>query len=159
MQLYPDSVGIGNEVPDRLSERYEARAFKYWDLFYHRHQNKFFKDRHYLDREFPELTKGKVGCGVGNTIYPLLELNPELTVYACDFSPKAIDIVKEHPGYGSGRVTAFVADITQDNSLDIVPAGSVDFVTMVFVLSAISPERFADAVANVARVLKPGTGK
>ena len=58
-----------------------------------------------------------------------------------------------------GRVTAFVADITQPGSLDAVPRGSMDFVTMVFVLSAISPERMGDALANVAAVLKPGTGK
>ncbi len=55
MQLYPDSTGLGNEVPQRLAERYEAGAGRYWDTFYKRHADKFFKDRHYFDREFPEL--------------------------------------------------------------------------------------------------------
>ncbi|GFH29300.1 methyltransf_12 domain-containing protein, partial [Haematococcus lacustris] len=42
-------------------------------------------DRHYFDREFPELCSGpatvvEVGCGAGNTVFPLLELNPGLRV-------------------------------------------------------------------------------
>ena len=44
----------------------------------------------------------QVGCGAGNTVYPALEVNPELTVYACDFSPRAVEIVKAHPDYASG---------------------------------------------------------
>eukprot|EP00967_Tisochrysis_lutea_P155700 scaffold312230_cov21-Tisochrysis_lutea.AAC.1 len=44
----------------------------------------------------------QVGCGAGNTLYPLLEVNPELRVYACDFAPAAVQLVKEHPAYASG---------------------------------------------------------
>lgn len=33
-------------------------------------------------------------------------------VYACDFAPSAIELLRAHPAYASGRVTAFVADIT-----------------------------------------------
>lgn len=36
----------------------------------------------------------KVGCGVGNSVFPLLELNPQLRVYACDFSPTAVQLVQ-----------------------------------------------------------------
>ena len=36
----------------------------------------------------------EVGCGVGNTVYPLLEECPDLFVHACDISPRAIDLVK-----------------------------------------------------------------
>jgi methyltransferase-like protein 6 len=37
------------------AERLEADAAKQWDLFYQRNADRFFKDRHYFDREFPQL--------------------------------------------------------------------------------------------------------
>jgi len=36
----------------------------------------------------------EVGCGVGNMIFPLLQENPDVRVYACDFSPRAVEFVK-----------------------------------------------------------------
>eukprot|EP00955_Chlamydomonas_euryale_P065356 359211-Chlamydomonas_euryale.AAC.10 len=44
----------------------------------------------------------QVGCGAGNTVFPCLEMNPELHIYACDFSHKAVGIVQAHPSYQSG---------------------------------------------------------
>ena len=61
----------------------------------------------------PRTCTAQVGCGVGNSIYPLLQLNPGVHVYACDFAPSAVALVRAHPGFSSRRVTAFVADITQ----------------------------------------------
>lgn len=36
----------------------------------------------------------QVGCGAGNTTFPLLATYPDLFVYACDFSPRAVNLVK-----------------------------------------------------------------
>eukprot|EP00899_Mesostigma_viride_P026314 jgi/Mesvir1/6868/Mv09037-RA.1 len=42
-------------VSDYLRVKLEKEARKNWDKFYRVHENRFFKDRHYLHREFPEL--------------------------------------------------------------------------------------------------------
>ena len=64
------------------------------------------QDRHWIAREFPELVRSlsvvkegrpvllEAGCGVGNTVFPLLEENRELFVYACDFSPRAVEFLR-----------------------------------------------------------------
>jgi SAM-dependent methyltransferase len=42
-------------VPDYWVQRYEHEAARYWDRFYTRNADRFFKDRHYLQREWSEL--------------------------------------------------------------------------------------------------------
>lgn len=98
----------------------------------------------------------EVGCGVGNFIFPLLEKNPKVTAYACDFSPRAVDFVKQNPKYAEGRCHAFVADITKDDLTSEVPAGSVDFASLIFVLSAIEPQHMGAVLHNIHKTLKPG---
>jgi SAM-dependent methyltransferase len=147
----------------KSTAKLEANADFYWDKFYKFHANRFFNDRHWFSAEFPALLTAKavleVGCGVGNTIFPLLEINPTAHVYACDFAATAINIVHQHPVYEtSDRVTAFVANLIHDDMLKNVPRGIVDACTMIFVLSAISPEAMPTAVANVKQTLlrQPG---
>lgn len=43
-----------------VAERLEVDAAKHWNAFYKQNQTNFFKDRHYLTREFPGLTRP--GC-------------------------------------------------------------------------------------------------
>ena len=100
-------------ISDFKRNKLETEAKKNWDLFYKRNTTHFFKDRHWITREFPELLQAisdlgwrdsqqtdkrlvllEAGCGVGNTVFPLLEENSNLFIYACDFSPRAIDFVK-----------------------------------------------------------------
>ncbi|PRW58059.1 Methyltransferase 6 [Chlorella sorokiniana] len=148
-------------VPRSQAAKYEQQGARYWDLFYKRNFTNFFKDRHWLAREFPALLDAaavlEVGCGVGNTTFPLLEVNPSAQVYACDYAPTAVQLVKAHPDYAaSSRVHAFVADITADDLTAQVPAGSIDACTMIFVLSAIAPRLQRRAIRRVAATLRPG---
>ncbi|KAI8529621.1 hypothetical protein RHMOL_Rhmol12G0239100 [Rhododendron molle] len=106
---------------------FDGGTDKYWDKFYKRHQNKFFKDRRYLDKDWGKYfsddssasPNGKVGCGAGNTVFPLVAKYPKLFVHACDFSPDAIVLVK------------------------------------IFMLSAVCPKKMHLILQNVKKVLKP----
>ena len=40
------------------------------------------------------MTLVEAGCGAGNTIFPLLEESTNLFVWACDHSPRAVELVK-----------------------------------------------------------------
>ncbi|KAJ1665345.1 hypothetical protein IW140_001486 [Coemansia sp. RSA 1813] len=154
-------------VPEFWQEKYKNEASKNWDKFYNRNTTNFFKDRHWTDREFEELRPGyvfsesrpvllEIGCGVGNFIWPILERNKDIHVYACDFSTRAVNFVKVNENYTEDRCKAFVCDITQDRLADTIPPHSVDIVSAIYVLSALPPEKQAAAVSNIVEILKPG---
>ncbi|XP_023326980.1 methyltransferase-like protein 6 [Eurytemora carolleeae] len=154
-------------VPEFKANKLEVDAARNWDLFYKRNQTKFFKDRHWTTREFNELigepgsvsaddqkpdkcqdsmqgrqkTLLEVGCGVGNFVFPLLEDNLNLFIYCCDFSPRGVEFVKQNENYDEKRIKAFVCDITTNKLIEELGEGSVDIVSMVFVLSAIHPDK------------------
>jgi len=55
----------------------------------------------------------EMGCGVGNSIFPILEHNQEMVVYGLDFSSEAIDLLRLHPLYKTTkRCKGFVCDLT-----------------------------------------------
>ncbi|XP_050419469.1 tRNA N(3)-methylcytidine methyltransferase METTL2 [Patella vulgata] len=183
-------------------EKYDTKADVFWDDFYGIHQNRFFKDRHWLFTEFPELncsnlTKTEntsidkkdeqllskdnkntpkcdkieiypgqnakyrffeVGCGVGNTVFPVVQTNnnPDLMVYCCDFSATGVGHVKDHPDYDPSRCHAFVCDISNPESTVPFPECSLDIIIMIFVLSAIHPDKFASVIDRLTKYLKPG---
>jgi len=208
-------VAVNSKTPmtEERVEQYEKDAGVHWDKFYGIHQNRFFKDRHWLFTEFPELSSFEnpkdvpervdvasdsskdteivspeknsdssetntsntqeditypgasssirifeVGCGVGNTVFPVLRTNndPKLFVYCCDLSTNAIGIVKEDPLYAEGRCHGFVADVTDLDEPLPFPENSLDLVMLLFVLSAISPEKMQSTIDRLARHLKPG---
>lgn len=117
------------------------------------HDNKFFKDRHWLFTEFSELAPTvssggprsifEIGCGVGNTILPILKYSTEqgLRVFGGDFSPTAINILQNHPEFDTERAQVFVLDVTKENWDVPFPENSLDIIVSIFVLSAIEPKR------------------
>lgn len=136
------------------------QADKFWDQFYKHNNTHFFKDRHWLLREFPELgNEGlhvfEVGCGVGNTIFPLLESNPKLFMFGADFSSTAIKLIQKHEQYCPKRCKVFVCDVTSGPISEIEPA-SLDFITLIFVLSAMDTDKMLQALRNLDPLLKPG---
>ncbi|XP_053309375.1 tRNA N(3)-methylcytidine methyltransferase METTL2A [Spea bombifrons] len=195
-------------VPPEKQEEYENQASSFWDGFYTVHENKFFKDRHWLFTEFPELSsrrgihngaaveegsgadtsrgapdresfsggnvKGgaedgfpgasatyrilEVGCGVGNTVFPILQNNtdPGLFVYCCDFSSTAVELVKSNAQYDPARCLAFVHDLSDEHAAFPVPEESLDVIVLIFVLSAILPNKMQNAINRLSRLLKPG---
>ncbi|XP_053570251.1 tRNA N(3)-methylcytidine methyltransferase METTL6 [Bombina bombina] len=169
--LSPEEVGkLQNDrviVSEFKQLKLEKEAQRNWDLFYKRNSTNFFKDRHWTTREFEELkacrefenqrlTILEAGCGVGNCLFPLLEEDPGLFVYACDFSPRAVEFVKQNPSYNKETCKAFQCDLTNNDLTDNIPAESVDTATLIFVLSAIHPDKMHLAVQNIYKVLKPG---
>ncbi|XP_078703704.1 tRNA N(3)-cytidine methyltransferase METTL6-like [Branchiostoma floridae x Branchiostoma belcheri] len=153
-------------VSDFKQKKLEKEAQRNWDLFYKRNSTNFFKDRHWTAREFEELANTsqkdtpvvllEAGCGVGNFLFPLLQENPSLFIHACDFSPRAVQFVKDNPQYNPDRCNAFQCDLTKDDLRASVPADSVDMATLIFVLSALHPDTMPTALENIHRVLKPG---
>ncbi|XP_055925971.1 tRNA N(3)-methylcytidine methyltransferase METTL2-like [Argiope bruennichi] len=174
-------------VSEEEQEKYENEANQFWDKFYNIHENRFFKDRHWLFTEFPDLCINsepnedentsenisnkasaiqekerinifEVGCGVGNTVFPILETNmsSNVFVYCCDFSEVAVSLVKSNSLYNSDRCCAFVCDISSDVWEVPFEENSLDFILLIFVLSAIHPEKMQYAVNRLAKYLKPG---
>ncbi|KAL4585052.1 hypothetical protein LXL04_009665 [Taraxacum kok-saghyz] len=159
IQIYSTT---NNEVTPFWKEKYEKDAKKYWDVFYKRHQDRFFKDRHYLDKEwghyFSEAEEKvilEVGCGAGNTIFPLAATYPGIFIHACDFSPRAVDLVKAHKDFKKEKINAFACDLTSEDLMNHISPSSVDIVTMIFVLSAVSPEKMSLVLKNIKKILKP----
>ena len=148
-------------LSDFWRNKYESDARRCWDVFYHVNKTNFFKDRHYLDREWPQLAAPNLkvldlGCGVGNTTLPLLALNPSIALWSCDFAPNAVRLMKESPGFDAQRCTAFVNDMTCEPLSDAVPACEMDLALLIFVLSAISPDKMVHSLQNLATVMRPG---
>uniref|UniRef100_A0A8C2XRZ2 tRNA N(3)-cytidine methyltransferase n=1 Tax=Cyclopterus lumpus TaxID=8103 RepID=A0A8C2XRZ2_CYCLU len=195
-------------IPAEKQEEYDSRANEFWNVFYTIHENRFFKDRHWLFTEFPELapqcslnhesnlevsdsdhsrqesldqehrkevpslshTDGdfpgssatyrilEVGCGVGNTFFPILKTNndPGLFVYCCDFSSTAVELVKTNPEYDPGRCFAFVHDLSDVEANYPVPDGTLDVIVLIFVLSAFHPNKMQESISRLAQLLKPG---
>ncbi|MED6186076.1 hypothetical protein PIB30_063379 [Stylosanthes scabra] len=179
-----------------------------WKRFHVRHSSgKFFKERRYLLKEFPELVSSaphtkllEVGCGNGSTALPILRANKDVIVYACDCSDETLERAKEILGAATivsfshrfhtfccdlstdgfpnwlvcnpcqdrflQKPSLYLSDVAQDNGMHSTNpfslegrdccTGGVDFVTLIFTLSAIPLERMPRSIKECFDVLKPG---
>ncbi|KAF2435177.1 methyltransferase [Tothia fuscella] len=170
-----------NPVSDFDKKRFNEAPEKWWNKFYANNTSNFFKNRKWLHQEFPILTALtqtdspptlilETGAGAGNTAYPILALNknPLLKIHACDFSKKAVDVIKNNDAYRSedsiGEIHSSVWDVASPPNPDtneptlpegIMP-GTVDVVIMIFIFSALEPRQWDQCVRNIWHALKPG---
>jgi tRNAThr (cytosine32-N3)-methyltransferase len=163
-QTTPEAKGITTDC-------ITADAPSKWDTFYSHHERAFFKDRKWLSAEFPELfvPHSKVlelGCGAGNTILPLSVARAEIDMegsytagpllHACDFAPKAVELVRSHQDCDPRHLHVFLHDLAQDDLFEDVAPCSIDTVIAIFVLSALDPLRLPFAFKKIFKVLAPG---
>ncbi|KAI4301988.1 hypothetical protein L6164_035213 [Bauhinia variegata] len=187
----------------------EAEAdIEAWKRFHIRHfSGKFFKERRYLLKEFPELVSCgqnskvlEVGCGNGSTALPILRGNKDVIVYACDCSNESLERAKDIIGATSvfsfnhrfrtfccdpstngfpkwlacnpcrdnflQKQSSALPDVKEDSGTHVTDSylseewdcciRGVDFVTLIFTLSAIQPEKMARSIEECFAVLKPG---
>ncbi|KAK2810724.1 hypothetical protein FQN50_002767 [Emmonsiellopsis sp. PD_5] len=152
--------------------KYNANPAKFWNTFYKHNTSNFFKNRKWLQQEFPilaEVTQEdagpktilEVGAGAGNSAFPILASNKNelLKLHACDYSKKAVEVMRASENYDEKYMQADVWDVSAEGD-DSLPPGlgpeSVDVVVMIFIFSALSPSEWGRAVRNIHRVLKPG---
>lgn len=153
-------------------EEVEPQVTQKWDNFYETHKDKFFKDRQWIFSEFAEILEYlredsrpcrifEAGCGVGNALAHIIDTNrsQNLHIYACDLSKNAIETMKERDLCKDNvdKITIFQADICKDFDSIIfqhVGKGTLDFITLIFTLSALNPDMMQSAVNNLASLLK-----
>ncbi|KAI0490714.1 methyltransferase [Xylaria cf. heliscus] len=156
-------------VSDFDKNRFNSDPARFWNLFYRNNSSNFFKDRKWLQQEFPVLHTVtaeeagpkivlEVGAGAGNTAFPILtqNKNPKLRLHACDFSKKAVEVMRSHKQYNTNLMQADVWDVSSEELPPGVEENAVDVVLMIFIFSALSPQQWEQAVKNIHRVLKPG---
>lgn len=163
-------------VKDFDKNLYNSNPAKYWDIFYKHNQENFFKDRKWLQIEFPSLyrvtapgyeeptTILEIGCGAGNTFFPILNQNsnPNLRIFGCDYLKVAVDLVKSNenfaPNHEKKIAYSSVWDVSNEEGElpeDMEPE-SVDIIIMVFIFLALHPNQWVQAVKNLTKALKPG---
>lgn len=160
-ELEEQAKKILNENKDNIeTDEFLDLQNKNWEKFYKFNKTNFFKDRHYILSEFPELKDDKrekiklldIGCGVGNSFYPLIKRLPNLYVDAFDFSQRAVNMAKTHALYDENKIKLLALDVVKDD----IPFEKADYGILMFVLSAIKPEKHKEVIQKIADKMNPG---
>ena len=87
-----------------------------------------------------------------------MNTRPDLMVYCCDLSSTAVELVRAHAEYPRGRCHSWVCDVTRNEDWEDAPfpPDSLDIITLIFVLSAVSPAKMEAVARNIYKFLKPG---
>lgn len=149
-------------------KRYMINPSFFWNTFYKNHKTRFFKNRNWLLHEFPQITdcilsdSGKkyileIGCGVGNTLFPILlqNKNPLLIIHGVDYSKNAIEILKKSNLFCGDNIRASIWDMANPNGEFPEGATDVDIVILIFTFSSLSPDQWDIAICNIYKMLKP----
>ncbi|CAI4224689.1 unnamed protein product [Auanema sp. JU1783] len=152
-------------VSDFKKNKLENEAQKNWDKFYNRNTDKFFKDRNWSpedvkllckDMDFQaDLTYLEAGCGVGNMLFPLAFSYPSLKLQAFDFSKNAVEMLRKRAAEHNMDVETTVLDLSKPIEVPVF-SRKANFATLIFVMSAIPPEKFATVVANMKDLMADG---
>ncbi|KAI8811586.1 S-adenosyl-L-methionine-dependent methyltransferase [Cladochytrium replicatum] len=153
-------------LPEEIA-KYNNDPAGFWETFYTKNGDKFFKDRNWLQVEFPDvfenIPSGKcnifeIGCGAGNTLFPLMKQvnRSDVYYYACDYAPSAVELVKNNPAYDASACRAFVWDVSSPTLPPDMEPGTIDVITSIFVLSALHPDTWSQYISNIKMLLKPG---
>lgn len=166
-----------------------SNAGNVWDSFYKLHKDAFFKDRHYFAKEHlrlcsslqsdnsPSIKQRRIvrildfGCGVGNSIIPLLETTCSVEVQVeylgLDISPHAVGLLATRlQAFPDHHLRCAALDLRDGDGWDLVVQdflravpnpqhnpGRFDFCLMIFTLSALEPIDMQPAAQRVSEVL------
>ena len=145
LEMEEEARKIIDSNSETIQDKFLNLQQRNWDKFYKFNTVNFFKDRHYILAEFPELRDDTreeiifldIGCGVGNSFYPLVERKQQLIVNGFDISNKAIEMSKTHRLYDDKKIHLCVLDIVKEEiPLEFKKA---NYSILMFVLSAIMP--------------------
>lgn len=120
----------------------------------------------------------EAGCGTGSVTHPLMKLFKDDAFICHDVSATAVEVLREHEvssaHVSAGRyLKAFVLDLSKNGhaveaaitencqgSSGIAVKGNMDFILLVFVLSAMpSLQHMVHVLRQLRSYLKPGTGR
>lgn len=114
-----------------------------------------FPQRHPPPQRKQLLTVADLGCGVGNTCFPLLEKNDQVAVFASDYSRASVTILRRRERFDEALLRTGIHDITCPLPKEL--HGTFDYATLLFVLSAVPSEALIrSALGNSLQLLKEG---